>query len=94
MKNKTYNIGKDIINIKFSKKKTLEQLIKEFYVICEKHKIKIHTKTKNGMVGHNFDYTMAKSLFLKRLESSFDFMEWGLTTDNVPSVTPPKNVNV
>lgn len=51
-------VSKDIISIKVTGNKTLNTLIKEFYVILAKHKIKMHTKTKNGKTGANFEYTI------------------------------------
>lgn len=88
------DVAKDIIAMEFHNDKTIKKLILEFYKICEKHNIKAHTKSEHGKIGHNFDYTMAKTLFIQQLSSSFIFMEMDLKIKKYPSVPLPKKVYV
>lgn len=92
--NKMADVAKDIIAIEFHNDKTIKKLVLEFYKICEKHNIKAHTKTKNGKIGHNYDYTMAKTLFVQQLSNSFSFVEMSLDLSRFPSVPLPKKVDV
>lgn len=92
--NKMTDVAKDIIAIEFHNDKTIKKLVLEFYKICEKHNIKAYTKTGNGKVGHNYDYTMAKTLFVQQLSNSFSFVEMALDLSRFPSVPLPKKIDV
>lgn len=90
--NKIREVSKDIIHIKVTGNKTLNQLLKEFYTILAKYNIKMHTKTKNGKRGANFEYTICKTLFVNQIADSFNFAEWNLPITKF--IKLPKSVDV
>jgi hypothetical protein len=73
-------VAKDIIMMKVKPEDTLQSLSGKFYKILRKHNIKQMTTVDGGKTysGNNFEYTMSKTLFVKMVCHSFDFMEWGI----------------
>lgn len=72
-------LSKDIIDYKIDKKKSLTEIFKDFREILKRHNIEKDTLVFNetgeqiGRQGNNSEYTMAMSLFLRRI---YSFCEW------------------
>lgn len=60
---KLAEISKDIININITKANTLEECTQMFYNIMRKHQIKKYTKTDNGYIGDNYEWSICRVLF-------------------------------
>lgn len=64
-------VAKDIILLKFKPTMTLQQVESRFYRIMRKHGIKEGTKSGNGRITNNFEWTMCQILFLQRVQDYF-----------------------
>jgi hypothetical protein len=63
----TFKVAKEIINIKFDSKMTINQCMKKFFDIMRKYGIKQGTEVGNSIIQDNFDWTMCYTLFIRCL---------------------------
>lgn len=77
------NVAKDIINISLDSNKTISDYTNEFYNIMRKYGIKQGTKNPfgPGIIHDNYEWTMARSLFLDQLSLA---IKLELLTNDIP----------
>ena len=73
-------VAKDIILTKFKDGMTLLQVQKLFYKIMRRHGIKEGTKSGNGRIVSNFEWTMCKELFIQTLDGYLKMEFFGFKT--------------
>ncbi len=61
-------LAKDIIDIKIDSNLSLHMNFKKFYRVMRKYGIKEGTKTQNGVLRNNHEWTMCMSLFLRGID--------------------------
>jgi hypothetical protein len=66
-------VAKDIISLELKPGMTLAQVEGKFYRLMRKYGIRQGTKSGNGVVCDNFEWSMCKELFLSRVRDYFEF---------------------
>ena len=67
-------VAEDLIKTKFVTDKEITKILNRFYKIMRKHGIceGTLTKNKNGRILNNFEWTMCKDLFVRKIQSDIE----------------------
>ena len=78
-------IAEDLIKTKFITDKEMAKILNRFYEIMRKHGICEGTLTQNkkGRIINNYEWTMCRDLFIRRIQSDLDMAD--LLGDVTPS---------